>query len=276
MVSFSLTMGMTPISSNVDIVLHALRYCVLYKRHPVIVNRSRYNVTSARSCRVRRIWAIRWSNNENKLSYMEISRPCPTAATAYFSIWYDMLYKNKYTCFLAISCGFLSKSNVLNPVPIAPLLTSTTWCPDSRNLMHVSTTLDKVARSGRCEISSQILVVPSFNTIFSENACCDSDGWFGAVEPMLGKCGSRRAFQTSIRFWDPSHVLYWPEQHRAMSSVLKWMGMVHYFHNFIPHFTWLGTRQIIRGRTMARCKRALLWPRKRKSFPVISAVKLEI
>lgn len=112
-------------------------------------------LTSEMSIRVRRIWAIGWSNWENRLSHSAINRPWPTAARAY---WSCDLHQHPLLSFFSDQIPFLTcfwcnpfplslRSILLNPTPIAPEDTRTTRCPCARSFTTVST-IDE--RSRRC------------------------------------------------------------------------------------------------------------------------------
>jgi len=86
-VSFSLTIGITPISRSSLMVLTALRY---WERCGFGVSWVRDrggeregDHTSAISFRVSRIWAMGWRSWSNSLSHRLMSRHCPIAAKAW-------------------------------------------------------------------------------------------------------------------------------------------------------------------------------------------------
>lgn len=84
-VSFSLTMGITPILSSSTNVFWALRYCVRcpHQHESRMFLQILRSLTSAISFLVSKIWATGCRRCPNKLSHRLISRHCPTAANAY-------------------------------------------------------------------------------------------------------------------------------------------------------------------------------------------------
>ena len=79
--SFSLTIGMTPMDNSSENVFFAFRYLVRYA-HQLNFFEVEIELTSEISIRVRRIWAIGWSKCEKRLSQSAMSRPWPIAARA--------------------------------------------------------------------------------------------------------------------------------------------------------------------------------------------------
>jgi hypothetical protein len=154
MVSFSLTMGTTPILSNSLKVLTAFKYRVRY-RHGMsaafVVPRIPRH-TSEMSPRVRSTCAIGCSSCPNRLSQSAINRPWPIAAKAYSQnpsqIPRNVGGNGSLPCFPDKLFGLLARSMRLRPTPIAPELTSTTLWPWVRRCTTDSTMAERVDKSG--------------------------------------------------------------------------------------------------------------------------------
>jgi hypothetical protein len=86
-VSFSLTMGTTPIESSFLSVFTAFKYLVRLKFIQISWQiRLGKKLTSEMSPLVNNTWAIGCSSCPNKLSHSAIRRPCPIAARAFLGI----------------------------------------------------------------------------------------------------------------------------------------------------------------------------------------------
>lgn len=133
-VSFSFTIGITPILNSSVNVFCAFKYCV----------------RSAMSFLVRRIWATGCCRCPNKVFHSPINWHWPTLARAYKIVSVLSLKQETrvHACLAVNDFGRFSTFIRRSPIPTAPEETMATLWPSLTNLTAVSTIRDSTERSG--------------------------------------------------------------------------------------------------------------------------------
>ena len=150
-VSFSFTIGITPILRSSVNVFCAFRYCVRYcfLSRPYTLSISHSLRTSAMSFLVRSIWATGCRRWANRLSQRLINVLFSTGIVDELS-----------TCILGRYFGLLSISIFRSPTAMAPEETMTTRCPSLMRATAVSTIRERIDKRGSCVFSWTIELEP--------------------------------------------------------------------------------------------------------------------